>query len=69
MTLQDRLAAMGQLAGRPKSEVERVIGDPVLYTYIGRGVTVARWSKDGYFVELAFDDAGICGGIVRYGSL
>lgn len=69
MTLPARLVTLGQLGGRSRNEIEAVIGTPVLVSYLGGGVTIARWVKDGHYADLLFDDAGYCGGIAMQGRV
>jgi len=59
--LRRKAQRLGNVAGRPKNDIVKVLGKPNVISYTPNG-EVCRWRSDKYFLELLFV-GNVCQGV------
>lgn len=72
--LAQRFKDMGVLAGRSRSEIEEVVGQPQSVSAVAADGVLLQWMEnrsrwwggaEAYHIALIFDSKGICGGVTH----
>jgi hypothetical protein len=56
--LVHKFAALGNMTGKTRAEIERVVGLPNSITAMGDGNILCQWLVTGYHIAIAFDPSG-----------
>ena len=63
--LRRQFVALGNVKGKTRKQIVKVVGPPAQETLLPDGRTLLQWRTTGYHIALVFEKTGHCGGVTH----